>query len=98
LVLDAVAVCVLFDVAGVRQLVEARRNALGIEIQGFGEIASRALRVPGDKPDDSRCRVVLEAARGGASSARASRGSTANRASRSGRGTVVDPKLLDLLV
>jgi hypothetical protein len=89
---------VLFDIAGVRELVEARRDALGIEIEAFGEIASGALRVPGEKLDDARCRVVLAAARGGAPSARASRGGTANRASRSGRGSVVDAKLPDLLL
>lgn len=92
------AVCVLFYVAGVRKLVEGRRDVLGIEIQASSEVTSGALRVPGKKPDDARGRVALAAARGGAPGARASRGGTTNRASRSGRGTILAAKLLDLLL
>src|ERR1700728_4707420 len=92
------AVCVLLDVAGVRELVETDRDGFGIEVQVSGEVAGGALRVPGQKPDDPRGGLALAAARGGAPGARASRGGTTNRASRSGRGTVLGAKLLDLLL
>jgi hypothetical protein len=92
------AVCVLLDIAGVRELVEAHRDAFGIEIQASGEVASGALRVAGEKPGDTRGRVALTAARGGAPRTRASRGGAADRASRQSRGTALAAKLVDLLL
>jgi hypothetical protein len=87
------------DLAGLRELGQASRDASWIEVQTFGDIASGAPGVLGEELNDAHLSVSLTNAGRRTAIARAPGSRAARGASRSGGGwaPVVGPELVDLL-